>query len=217
MAKVLNRDLRITGKGAFYVNEIMIVNGDGEIVAPTSEITDLTTTGNTVLGNNTADTLVVTATSTFNGTVTVGVNGTGKDVKFFGDTSGKSWLWDESADKMIVTGATDLLGNTQQTGTLTVGVDDTGYDVTFFGATTGKSRLWDESADKMIVTGTSTFGDDVTIASAKMIVGAGTGANGIVLKNLKNQAAGSLSGTQLTVEIDIGGTPYYFLVSPTLS
>lgn len=168
MAKVLNRDLRITGKGAFYVNEIMIVNGDGEIVAPTSEITDLTTTGNTVLGNNTADTLVVTATSTFNGTVTVGVNGTGKDVKFFGDTSGKSWLWDESADKMIVTG-------------------------------------------------TSTFGDDVTIASAKMIVGAGTGANGIVLKNLKNQAAGSLSGTQLTVEIDIGGTPYYFLVSPTLS
>ncbi len=159
----------------------------------------------------------VNSTSTFSAPVIVGVDDTGYDVKLFGATSGKSWLWDESADKMIVTGASDLLGATQQTGTLTVGVDATGYDVKFFGDTTGKSRLWDESADTMIVTGLSTFSDNLTVASGKSIIGAGTGANGIVLKNLKNQAAGSLSGTQLTVVIDIGGTPYYFLVSPTIT
>ena len=57
----------------------------------------------------------------------------------------------------------------------------------------------------------------ITIATGATITGTGTGANGIVLKNLKNAAAASLSGTDLTVEIDIGGTPYYFLVSPTAS
>ncbi len=57
----------------------------------------------------------------------------------------------------------------------------------------------------------------VTVASAATIAGAGTGANGIVLKNLKNQATGTLSGTQKAIVIDIGGTPYYFLVSPTIT
>ena len=54
------------------------------------------------------------------GTVTVGVDDTGYDVKLFGATSGKYLLWDESADSLIVT------GSTSQQGTLTVGVDDTG-------------------------------------------------------------------------------------------
>jgi hypothetical protein len=94
------------------------------------------------------------ANQTILGTLTVGVDDTGYDVKFFGATTAKSWLWDESADKMIVTGASDLLGNTQQTGTFTVGVDDTGYDVTFFGATTGKKLFWDESADTLFVVAT---------------------------------------------------------------
>jgi hypothetical protein len=82
----------------------------------------------------------------FNGTVTVGVDDTGYDVKFFGATTGKSLLWDESADSLIVTGTTTLVGTTnldavdidgatQIDATVTVGVDDTGYDVKFFGAT----------------------------------------------------------------------------------
>ncbi len=37
-------------------------------------------------------------------TLTVGVDDTGHDVKFFGATSGQYMLWDESADKLIVTG-----------------------------------------------------------------------------------------------------------------
>lgn len=98
--------------------------------------------------------------------IVVGADDTGYDVKFFGATAGKSWLWDESADKMIVTGASDLLGNTQQTGTFTVGVDDTGHDVKFFGATTGKSWLWDESADKMVVTGDADITGNVALTGS---------------------------------------------------
>jgi hypothetical protein len=83
----------------------------------------------------------------FNGTVTVGVDDTGYDVKFFGATTGKSLLWDESADSLIITGSTSLQGG------LEVGVDDTGYDVKFFGATAGAYMLWDESADDLILGG----------------------------------------------------------------
>ncbi len=36
-----------------------------------------------------------------------------------------------------------------------------------------------------------------------------------LLKNPKNSAASGLSGAQLDIEIDIGGTPYYFTVYPT--
>jgi hypothetical protein len=107
------------------------------------------------------------------GTLTVGVDDTGYDVKLFGATSGKSLLWDESADSLIVTGTTTLVGTTnldavdidgavQLDSTLTVGVNDTGYDVKFFGATAGKSLLWDESADTLIVTGNATISGTAT-------------------------------------------------------
>ena len=81
------------------------------------------------------------------GTVTVGVDDTGYDVKFFGDTSGNYWLWDTSADGTV------QVGNSQLTGTLTVGVDDTGHDVKFFGATSGQYMLWDQSADELALVG----------------------------------------------------------------
>jgi len=41
-------------------------------------------------------------------TVTVGVDGTGYDVKFFGDTSGAYMLWDESTDDLVLAGAAKL-------------------------------------------------------------------------------------------------------------
>jgi hypothetical protein len=82
------------------------------------------------------------------GTVTVGVDNTGHDVKYFGATSGNYWLWDESADGVV------------QIGTLTVGVDNTGHDVKYFGATSGSYWLWDESADGVVQVGTLTVGVD---------------------------------------------------------
>jgi hypothetical protein len=107
--------------------------------------------------------------SQFNSTVTVGVNDTGYDVKFFGATSGAHMLWDESADDLKLVGAAgltvagdidvdgttnldavDIDGAVQIDATLSVGVDDTGYDVKFFGATASRYLLWDESADSLL-------------------------------------------------------------------
>ena len=46
--------------------------------------------------------------SQLDGTLTVGVNDTGHDVKFFGATSGQYLLWDESADELVLAGDTKL-------------------------------------------------------------------------------------------------------------
>jgi len=117
------------------------------------------------------------------GTITVGVDNTGYDVKFFGATSGKYMEWDESADQLDVAGSLDVTGNTSMVGTLTVGVDDTGHDVKFFGATSGAYMLWDESTDDLVLAGASKLylydagggenissdGTDLTIASGAKI------------------------------------------------
>jgi hypothetical protein len=80
-------------------------------------------------------------------------------------------------------------------------------------AVTGVSTLTGATT----VTGKLTANGSVDVGSAGVVAGVGTGANGIKLKNLKNAAAGTLTGTALNVEIDIGGTPYYFAVYPTKS
>jgi len=89
------------------------------------------------------------------GKLTVGVDDTGADVKFFGATSGRYWLWDESADGVV------------QLGTLTVGVDDTGHDVKFFGASAGAYMEWDESADQLRIMGASA---DATTSTGKLLL-----------------------------------------------
>ena len=92
---------------------------------------------------------------TFLGAVTVGVNDTGHDVKFFGATDGKYMEWDESADQLDVTGSLDVTGNTSMVGTVTVGSDGSGHDVVFYSGTAGDNITWDASEECLIITGTA--------------------------------------------------------------
>ena len=94
-------------------------------------------------------------------TVTVGVDDTGYDVKFFGATSGSYWLWDEDADGVV------QVGSTQLTGTVTVGVDDTGHDVKFFGASAGAFMIYDQSEDTLEIRGPSA---DATTSTGKLLL-----------------------------------------------
>tara|TARA_Y100001936_G_scaffold17423_1_gene14756 strand:+ start:3907 stop:7050 length:3144 start_codon:yes stop_codon:yes gene_type:complete len=59
-------------------------------------------------------------------TVTVGVDDTGYDVKFFGATSGAYMLWDESADDLVLAGAAglDIAGDIDVDGTTNLDVVD---------------------------------------------------------------------------------------------
>ena len=126
-----------------------LIEGSTSLQTPLIEYTD----GDDAITIADGGGLTFASTTQANGTVTVGVNDTGYDVKFFGATSGKYWLWDESADGVV------------QQGTLTVGVDDTGYDVKFFGATSGAYMLWDESADDLKLVGAAglTVAGDIDI------------------------------------------------------
>ena len=90
--------------------------------------TELDISGNVDIdGTLNVDAIDIDGAFQIDNTLTVGVDDTGYDVKFFGDTASRYWLWDTSADGVV------------QRGTLTVGVDDTGHDVKFFGATSGSS------------------------------------------------------------------------------
>ena len=73
-----------------------------------------------VAGTTNLDVVDIDGATQIDATVSVGVDDTGYDVKFFGATSGKSLLWDESADSLIVTGTTTMTGNSTVSGTLGV-------------------------------------------------------------------------------------------------
>jgi len=55
------------------------------------------------------DAVDIDGATQIDGTVSVGVNDTGYDVKFFGDTAGASLLWDASGDDLILGGAAALI------------------------------------------------------------------------------------------------------------
>ena len=116
------------------------------------------------LTESTTDTVTVT------GDLTVGVDGTGHDVKFFGDTASAYMLWDQSADDLVLAGAAgidlagdidvdgtanldvvDIDGAVQIDNTITVGADDQGYDVIFYGDTASSNMTWDTSGDDLIL------------------------------------------------------------------
>ena len=60
-------------------------------------------------GTTNLDDVDIDGTVQIDGAVTVGVDDTGVDVKFFGATSGKYMLWDESADSLIVKDTVDAV------------------------------------------------------------------------------------------------------------
>ena len=120
----------------------------------------------------------IAGASQFNSTITVGVNDTGYDVKLFGATAGKSLLWDESADSLIVTGTTTLVGTTnldavdidgavQLDAALTIGANDQGYDIIIYGDTASANLTWDTSVDDLIFNG----GARAVIPDGQLVLG----------------------------------------------
>jgi hypothetical protein len=141
--------------------------------------------------------------------ITVGEDGTGYDVLFYSATAGKSWLWDESADKMIVT------GDSQFTGPITVGVTGTGHDVIMYGDTTGKNVTWSQANDSLRVTSGTATSLAVGLNGATnpaFVVDSSTGSQAAGLSVTGATAAGTVaaavisSGTDANLTINAKGT-----------
>jgi hypothetical protein len=100
----------LSGTATFDLNGIanaLILDADADthISAPTDDQIDIAIGGTDLI-------TLATAGSTFSHPVTVGVDDTGYDVKFFGATTGKYMLWDESADTLAVVGTAITLNGT---------------------------------------------------------------------------------------------------------
>ena len=85
--------------------ENIIASSDGHLEINAGATIDITAP---TVDINVATKLNVDGASQFNNTITVGVNDTGHDVKFFGATAGQYLLWDESADELALVGDSKL-------------------------------------------------------------------------------------------------------------
>jgi hypothetical protein len=101
-------------------------------------------------------------------TVTVGVDDTGYDVKFFGDTASAYMLWDTSADDLVLAGAAgiDLAGDLDVDGTANLDVVD------IDGAVDMASTLQVDGA----ITGSSTIQGTTITATTAFVPDASDGA-----------------------------------------
>jgi len=135
----------------------------GELDAATLDIS-----GNADIdGTTNLDAVDIDGAVQIDGATTVGVDGTGLDVKFFGDTAGSFLLWDQSADALLLTDSTPIqIGDAQDltlyhdgsnsyitnaVGALKVATETSGIAVTI-GHTTSETTI----ADNLTVTGTLT-------------------------------------------------------------
>ena len=102
-------------------------------------------------------TLDVSGNSQFSGTITVGVDDTGLDVKFFGATAGKYMLWDESADSLLVNGDIDMVTNGNR-------IDlDTDNDTSIRASADDTITIEVGGSDLIALTSTSTFSCPLTV------------------------------------------------------
>ena len=153
----------------------------------------------------------------FSDAITVGVDDTGHDVKFFGATAGSYFLWDESANSLLLTDSTPLkIGDAQDltlyhdgsnsyitnaVGALKIATETSGIAVTI-GHTTSEVTI----ADNLTVTGTLTLGSnaELTEAELEMLDGitAGTVAASKAVVVDANKDAASFRNVTLTGELD---------------
>jgi len=154
---------------------------DGAIVPVTDNDIDLGTSSLEFKdayfdGTITTDLLTVSGTTNLDGaiqvdnTITVGVDDTGYDVKFFGDTASAYMLWDTSADDLVLAGSAglDVAGDIDVDGT--ANLDNTDIDGTLAvdGTTisldaTTSLNIDNSNTSNGITIGTATSGVPVSI------------------------------------------------------
>ncbi len=100
-----NTQVQYNSSGSLAGSANLTFDGTNLTVAGELDAATLDISGNADIdGTTNLDAVDIDGAVQIDNTVTVGVDDTGHDVKFFGATSGKYMLWDESADSLIVNG-----------------------------------------------------------------------------------------------------------------
>jgi cytoskeletal protein CcmA (bactofilin family) len=131
------------------------------------------------------------------GTITVGVDDTGYDVKFFGATTGKSLLWDESADSLIVTGNSTVSGTLGVTGVLTATSLDISGDIDVDGVT---------NLDVVDIDGAVDMASTLTVASNIVVGGTVDGrdvaTDGTKLDTIETSATADQTAAEIRTAVE---------------
>jgi len=175
-----------------FEHDVLHVNVHGAAIALETKIGTGSSTpvADAVLMGTGTGTSAWDTSPTFKGAVTVGVDDTGHDVKFFGATSGAYMLWDESEDDLLVIGGNVGVGTTSPTSyssktlhiagsgtdaaikftnTSTGAADTDGFDLESNGVDfnfvlreAGALKFWTSSAQRMTVGSNGDVGIGIT-------------------------------------------------------
>ena len=173
-------------------------------------------------GTTNLDAVDIDGAVQIDGTVTVGVDDTGKDVKFFGATSGSYLLWDESADSLLLTDSTPIkIGDAQDmtlyhdgtnsyltnaVGALKVATETSGIAITI-GHTTSETTV----ADNLTVTGNASIGGDLDVTGSFDMSDANiTNIGSIALDTITNDGTDITLDSSGDIVLDAGGADIFF-------
>ena len=144
---------------------------NSHIIPNTDDTFDLGSTGQqwrNLYLNGTAnlDIVDIDGATQIDAAVTIGVDGTGQDVKFWGDTVGSFMLWDQSDDALELTDSSPIRIGDDAAGDMTLYHDGTNSYIT---NKTGALKLATETSGIVVTIGHTT--SEVTIADNLTITG----------------------------------------------
>ena len=164
----------------------------------------VTLSDDTIATNIDGSTITLSGNSQVNGTLIVGANTAGYAVTFYGDTDTNKMVWDDSNNKLTITGtaASDAFviasGDANVQGNITVGQNGTGYDLLLYGDTAGAKMKWDQATNKLEVTSVS-GAEALDIVVGDMAISAGN----LSITNPLSLGQVALTVTQSTTSNDI--------------
>lgn len=230
--KFFNRDLVLFNSSLWGGpnGDTLIIAADGTVRASLT-VVNLTTTGNTVLGNATSDTLVVTGNSTFTGTATGNMvdvvattTTTGKGLDVTGNTALTSGILVAVASSATaITGAGRLLSVAHSGATSTSGiiaeVSSAATDETVIMKVTASAALAAGVALQVsgasVTTGTLISAADanaLTTGAIAKLYSNSSDATARVLVDIKNDHASAVGAVPLKVVNDAPTSTNYFKV-----
>jgi hypothetical protein len=215
-------DLGSTGTGTAIASKAVILDGSkdytgvrnltisGELSAATLDISGAIDFD----GVTNLDVVDIDGAVQIDATVTVGVDDTGYDVKFFGDTASAFMQWDASADDLIIGGAGGLI---VPDGQLTLGstaVTSTAAELNLLDGVSGlvqadltKLAAVDATATELNIMDGDTSGSTVTVVDADRFVMNDGGVMKQVNASFLKTYFGLVSGSLAVSSLDIDGAP----------
>ena len=214
------------------VNYFIINGSDGSVICTSGSgaatVTIPTGMKDIIYVDGSDEILSMLATPNISGNVTIGVDDTGYDVKFFGATSGSYLLWDESADSLLLTDSTPLkIGDSQDltlyhdgsnsyitnaVGALKVATETSGIAVTI-GHTTSETTI----ADNATITGNLSVGGNFDVTGTlDFSDSAITNVGDIALDTITNDGTDITLDSSNDIVIDAAGGNIEFKDAGTL-